>query len=100
MTLTYSQKLSASLMSSIKKLPNGWRDTSGDSMGDWMPSMSTMDGAFQIYVDDADCSWQKSERGEGGYFRFTLYAWDRSDQIVAQKNSLDEILRTVEELEA
>ena len=96
----YTQKLTASLMNSIKKLPNGWRDISGDSMGDWMPSMSTMDGAFQIYVDDADCSWQKSEMGAGHYFRFTLYAWDRSDQMVAQFDTLAEVLDFAAKLDA
>lgn len=100
MSLSYTQLLTASLMRSIKKLPNGWRDTSGDSMGDWMPSISTMDGAFQIFVDDEECSYQKHECGAGHYFRFTLYTWDRSDQIAAQCDTLQEVLDFAAKLDA
>jgi hypothetical protein len=55
-------------------VPAGWKDSSGDSMGDWMPSIISLDGRFQIFVDDESCSYQTREVGVGAHHRFTL--WD------------------------
>lgn len=71
-------------------IPRGWVDSSGDSMGDWMPSISSRDGRFQMFVDDEAKSWQTRELGAGDHRRFTVYQ-DGGDVVNASDNLADVI---------